>query len=211
MQRGDPEEKLDAVGAQAGVGPPAARDSDPEWRSTAAPGNDMSGGASLEADLSDHFENDRRQNDAVGRELHRFGPRSRNNDATLPRDPGAGQSPIALAVLWIVFIAADGAAQLLFKSAAGHLPDPSLTREWLVLAATTLRVWGALGCLLMVFLVWMAILRRLPLATAFPMTAATYVVVVAASQVVYGETIAPIQYLGVALIVVGVALMRPVR
>jgi drug/metabolite transporter (DMT)-like permease len=133
------------------------------------------------------------------------------NDVTLPRDSDRGQSPVTLAILWIAFVAADGAAQLLFKSAAAHLPEPSLTLQWVLLTATSLRAWAALGCLVMVFCVWMVILRRLPLATAFPMTASTYVVVVAASQVVYGERIAAVQYLGVALIVVGVALMRPAR
>jgi drug/metabolite transporter (DMT)-like permease len=114
-------------------------------------------------------------------------------------------------MLWVAFIVTDGAAQVLFKNAATHLPEPSLTPDWLWLTATSLRVWAALGCLIIVFGVWMAILRRLPLATAFPMTASTYAVVVAASWILYGETIAPVQYFGTALIVAGVALMRPAR
>jgi drug/metabolite transporter (DMT)-like permease len=123
----------------------------------------------------------------------------------------AQQPRIGIAVLWVAFIAADAAAQMLFKSAAAHLPDPSLGLSWLYATVTSPRIWAALACLGLTFGSWMLILRRGPLATAFPMTAATYIVVVVASRILYGETIAPVQYLGIGLIVVGVALMRPAR
>ena len=116
-----------------------------------------------------------------------------------------------IAMLWVIFIALDAAAQILFKNAAVNLPEPAPTLEWLYLTVTSIRVWAALGCLAGVFGVWMTILRRLPLATAFPLTASTYVVVVVAAHILYGETIAPVQYAGIALIVVGVALLRPGR
>ena len=130
---------------------------------------------------------------------------------TFDEHRGTRVSGIALAILWLIFVAMDGAAQILFKNAAMHLPEPAPTLEWLVLVATSFRVWAALGCLAVVFGVWMMLLRRLPLATAYPITASTYVVVVGASQVLYGETIGPVQYLGIALIVAGVALLRPAR
>lgn len=114
-------------------------------------------------------------------------------------------------MLWVIFVAMDGAAQILFKNAAVNLPEPAPTLQWLYLTVTSIRVWAALACLAGVFGVWMTILRRLPLATAFPLTASTYVVVVVAADLLYGETIAPVQYAGIALIVVGVALMRPGR
>ena len=118
---------------------------------------------------------------------------------------------MAIAVLWMVFVAADAAAQILFKNAAAHLPDPALSLDWLYATATSPRIWAALACLALTFGSWMMILRRAPVATAFPMTAATYIAVVVASQILYGEAIAPVQYLGIALIVAGVALMRPAR
>ncbi len=114
-------------------------------------------------------------------------------------------------VVWLLFIGMDAGAQFLFKSAAVHLPEPTATAGWLYAAATSSRVWTALLCLTLVFALWMTILRRLPLATAFPMTALTYVVVVLGSQILFDETVAPLQYLGVALIVVGVAILPPTR
>ena len=125
--------------------------------------------------------------------------------------PPADRPGIAIAVLWVFFVAADGTAQILFKNAAAHLPDPSLSFDWLYATAMSPRLWAGLACLGLTFASWMMILRRGPLATTFPMTAATYIVVVVASQILYRETIAPVQYLGIALIVVGVALMRPAR
>ena len=116
---------------------------------------------------------------------------------------------LAALVLWLLFIGLDGTAQLLFKNAAVHLPEPSFSPEWLYAAATSGRVWAGLTCLALVFVVWMTILRRLPLATAFPTTALTFVVVVAGSQLLFGEAVAPLQYLGIALIVAGVAMLRP--
>ncbi|HET9763742.1 MAG TPA: EamA family transporter [Casimicrobiaceae bacterium] len=120
----------------------------------------------------------------------------------------ANRAP-GIATLWVIFVAMDGAAQILFKYAAINLPEPAPTLAWLYLTVTSPRVWAALGCLAAVYGVWMMILRRMPLATAFPITASTYVVVVVAAHILYGETIAPIQYAGIALIVVGVALLRP--
>jgi drug/metabolite transporter (DMT)-like permease len=105
----------------------------------------------------------------------------------------------------------DAAAQLLFKNAAVHLPEPSATLGWVYLVATSGLVWVALACLGAVFIIWMMILRRSALGTAFPMTALTYVVVVAMSRLLFDETVAPLQYTGIAVIMVGVTLLRPVR
>ena len=118
-------------------------------------------------------------------------------------------SRFAVAILWVLFIGVDGAAQLLFKNAAVHLPEPSASAAWVYAAATSVRVWMALACLGVAFVLWMMILRRFPLATAFPMTASTYVVVVTASQILFGERITLVQCLGIALIVVGIAMLRP--
>ena len=125
--------------------------------------------------------------------------------------PDTRHSRIFIAILWVLFIGMDGAAQLLFKDAAVHLPEPSPTLSWLYLTATSDRVWIALACLGCVLILWMMILRRFPLSTAFPITASTYVIVLGASRVLLGETIAPLQYLGMGLIVIGIAALRPAR
>jgi drug/metabolite transporter (DMT)-like permease len=114
-----------------------------------------------------------------------------------------------LIVLWAGLVLSDSAAQLLFKSAATRLPAPEVTLEWLAMVAQSLRVWAAVGCLLLTFGIWMLILRRATLSASFPVTALTFVGVISGSWLFFGEVIAPLQYLGIALIVAGVALLGP--
>jgi drug/metabolite transporter (DMT)-like permease len=122
---------------------------------------------------------------------HRDGPNSR----------------LHMGALWAALIALDTSAQLLFKSAAVRLAPPELAFQWLHMVAQSLRFWAAVLCLVMTFLTWMLILRRSRLGLSFPATAFTYIGVIGGSLVVFGESISSIQYAGIALIVVGVALL----
>jgi multidrug transporter EmrE-like cation transporter len=114
-------------------------------------------------------------------------------------------------LLWIGLLLTDTAAQLLFKSAAVRLEEPTLTFAWVAMVAQTPGVWAAIACLLLTFGFWMLILRRAALSAAFPITALTLVGVVAGSWLFFREAVAPVQYAGIALIVAGVALLRPDR
>jgi drug/metabolite transporter (DMT)-like permease len=109
--------------------------------------------------------------------------------------------------LWAVFVACDTSAQLLFKSAAVKLPSPELSLQWLGMVAQSARFWAAAFCLAMAFLAWMLILRRSRLGLSFAATALTFVGVIGGSQIVFGEFISWIQYAGIALILIGVALL----
>ena len=66
-----------------------------------------------------------------------------------------------------------------------------------------------MACLILTFGLWMIVLRRAKLSEAFPVTALTLIGIVAGSLWLFGETITPIQYAGIALIVVGVAALKP--
>lgn len=116
-------------------------------------------------------------------------------------------SRLRTVALWAVLIALDTSAQLLFKSAAVRLAPPELSLQWALMVAQSLRFWAAAVCLAMAFLVWMLILRRSRLGLSFAATALTYVGVIGGSVLVFGESIRSIQYAGIALIVVGVALL----
>ena len=114
-----------------------------------------------------------------------------------------------MAFLWATLIGSDTAAQLLFKMAAVRLPRPSLSTAWIALVAQSWLVWSAVTCLLVTFGLWMLVLQNSRLSTAFPVTALTFIGIAIASSRLLGETIAPIQYVGIALIVAGVAMLRP--
>jgi len=109
--------------------------------------------------------------------------------------------------LWVALIALDTSAQLLFKSAAARLTPSEPSFQWVQMVAQSPHFWAAVVCLLMTFLVWMLILRRSRLGLSFAATALTFVGVIGGSQLVFGESITAIQYAGIVLIVVGVALL----
>jgi len=125
--------------------------------------------------------------------------------------PSHSRTAFSLALLWFGLVVSDSAAQLLFKSAAVRLPKPAATFAWMAMVAQSWRVWLAIGCLLLTFGFWMLVLRRRRLSTAFPVTALTFIGVVAGSSLLFGETITPLQYGGIALIIVGVAALRPLE
>jgi multidrug transporter EmrE-like cation transporter len=77
------------------------------------------------------------------------------------------------------------------------------------MVAQSWRAWSAVACLLLTFGFWMLVLRRAKLSQAFPVTALTFIGVLGGSSWFFGETIAPIQYAGIALIVAGVAVLKP--
>ena len=118
-------------------------------------------------------------------------------------------SRLESALLWAGLIVADSAAQLLFKSAAQRLPEPDATLPWLLMVAQSPWFWAAVACLVVTFGLWMLVLRRAKLSLVFPITALTFVGVIGGSMFLFNEAISPLQYAGIALIVVGVALLRP--
>ena len=116
-------------------------------------------------------------------------------------------SRLDMVALWAALIGLDTSAQLLFKSAAARLASPELSFQWLHMVAQSPRFWAAALCLVTTFPIWMLILRRSRLGLSFAATALTYVGVIGGSLLVFGESISSIQYAGIALIVVGVALL----
>ncbi len=118
-------------------------------------------------------------------------------------------SRLARFAQWSGLVVADIAAQLLFKQAAVSLPPPEASAAWVAIVAQTPLVWAAVACLFVAFGFWMGILRRASLATAFPVTALAFAGVIAGSWLLFGETVTIAQGAGIALIVAGVALLKP--
>jgi multidrug transporter EmrE-like cation transporter len=121
---------------------------------------------------------------------------------------GVTRPRLNIILLWVALIGFDTAAQLLFKLAAQSLDRPEVSWQWLHTIARSGTFWLAALCLTLTFPIWMLILRRSQLNLAFPATALTFVGVIGGSQLVFGESINPVQYAGIVLIVIGVALLR---
>jgi multidrug transporter EmrE-like cation transporter len=116
-------------------------------------------------------------------------------------------SRLQLGALWAAMILLDTAAQLLFKSAAGALAPPAFSLQWVHMVAQSIRFWEAALCLVLTFPIWMLILRQSRLGPSFAATAFTNVGVIGGSLIVFGESISSVHYAGIALIIIGVALL----
>jgi len=125
---------------------------------------------------------------------------------TQPEDAVSGRRNAAL--LWTAFIALDTIAQLLFKVAAQGLGPPHPSWQWLVIVSQSISLWAGALALVLSFPIWMLILRGSQLNLAFPATALTYIGVIGGSRLLFGESIEPMQFVGIVLIVVGVSLLR---
>ncbi len=105
-------------------------------------------------------------------------------------------------------ITLDSGAQLIFKAAALQLGEAEASWRWVGMVAHSALFWAAVLCLSLSFPIWMLILRRTRLHLAFPATALTYVGVIAGSHWLFGEVIRVAQFIGIVLIVLGIAMMR---
>lgn len=106
--------------------------------------------------------------------------------------------------VWSAFIALDTLTQLAFKWGADQLSDLDFGLPMIARALTLPGVWLAALGYAGTFVVWMAILRMMPLSRAFPMTGLAYVTVPLLAWVVLGERIDLARACGIALIVAGV-------
>lgn len=106
--------------------------------------------------------------------------------------------------IWLAFIALDTGTQLAFKWGADGLSDLDFGPAMLARAATLPGVWLAVLGYLGTFVVWMTILRDMPLSRAFPMTGLAYVTVPLLAWLTFGEQIDLMRAAGIGLIVAGV-------
>jgi len=74
-------------------------------------------------------------------------------------------------------------------------------------ALMTPAFWLAILCYIATFIVWMAVLTRMDLSRAFPLTALTYVTVPALALMFFGEQLPAIRVLGIAVIIAGVIMI----
>lgn len=105
-----------------------------------------------------------------------------------------------LIVLSVSVVAGMAAGQVLFKLAAA--------RGTVVEILTSASFWAAACLYGVVTVLWVLLLREMDLSRAYPLMAATYVLVPLAASVVFGETFGLLYGLGVIFIVIGIVLTR---
>lgn len=102
-------------------------------------------------------------------------------------------------------------SQLLIKDAvvriAARTPVPG-GLDWLLAVVTSPKVWFAVAIQGIGFLVWIVVVSRVKLGPAFATSGAFfYVLLAAASWYLYGERLAPMQWVGIAFVSAGVLMI----
>jgi multidrug transporter EmrE-like cation transporter len=98
--------------------------------------------------------------------------------------------------------------QIAAKASAAHLAQMQFDAAWLLAAARLPSVQILLVCEVASFVAWMTVLAEMPLSAAFPLSAVSYVLIIAASAVVFHEPVGLLQVVGSLAILAGVWLIR---
>ena len=114
-------------------------------------------------------------------------------------------------VLLVAFsIVLDVIGQLCFKLGLDRLPELEggfrLNAFWGQVFNAPL-LWAGIAAYVIEFFVWMLILRRSSLSLAFPLSSLVFVVVLLGSWLGLGEHISLLHWVGVAVIIGGIALL----
>jgi drug/metabolite transporter (DMT)-like permease len=97
--------------------------------------------------------------------------------------------------------------QIAAKASAAHLANARFDLAWLASAARLPTVQLLLVLEVASFAAWMTVLAEMPLSAAFPLSAVSYVLIIAASAAVFHEPIGALQIIGSLAIMTGVWLI----
>jgi multidrug transporter EmrE-like cation transporter len=120
----------------------------------------------------------------------------------------AGRSRVlAACALWVLLPLLSVGYQIAAKEAAHGLAGIPFGWHWIRAAISTPWVQGLIVCEIVSFCAWMMVLAEVKLSTAFSMTALNYVLVIAASWIVFHEVGNALQIMGGSAIIAGVWLI----
>ena len=114
---------------------------------------------------------------------------------------------MATIVLWALLIALESSGQIATKVGGDQLGQMDFSLQWLQAVLLNPGVWMAIACYIGAFFVWMLILRRSSLSLAFPLSSLVFVGVLLGSWLGLDEHISTLHWAGVAVIIVGIALL----
>ena len=101
--------------------------------------------------------------------------------------------------------------ELLLKAGASATADPA--KSWSgfgITALTSPLTWLAIGVIVVDLIIWLYILRYIPLSIAFPLSRVVDVLVPISCWLILKEAISPLRWGGIALVIVGLVIVaRP--
>lgn len=107
----------------------------------------------------------------------------------------------------LVSIALGGIGQFLLKVGADRLRDIAPLSEVVGRMFLTPAIVAGMGCFVTSFVLWVLVLRSLPLSAAYPLVSLSYVLVTALSVFLLHEPLSALKIGGLVLIVGGVVLI----
>jgi drug/metabolite transporter (DMT)-like permease len=104
------------------------------------------------------------------------------------------------------------ASELLLKRGATDVAEPESALSWTgVNGLASPLVWWAILLIIASFISWLYVLRHIPLTIAYPLSRVVDVLVPLGCWIFLHESISPLRWCGIALVVIGLALVaKPV-
>jgi drug/metabolite transporter (DMT)-like permease len=106
-----------------------------------------------------------------------------------------------------VLVLADTWTQMSFKLATHRTGEFLLNRTWLLAAAASPWIYGAVAGYLAAFITWMTLLKHAPIGPAFAASHLEVVTVLIVSVALFGEHLSPFKLAGATCIVLGIILL----
>lgn len=114
---------------------------------------------------------------------------------------------IAWRLLWLVLPLLGAGYQTAAKSVATGQPGAGSALAWLAAMALQPWTWVMLALEIASFFIWLQVLAQIKLSEAFPLSAVSYVLVIAAGWGLFHEPISGVQVAGGLAILAGVWLI----
>jgi multidrug transporter EmrE-like cation transporter len=124
--------------------------------------------------------------------------------AMTPDQPARRRRPIGA---WCVFLAFAALSQIAFKFAARQTGEFSFSATWFALAVGSGWLWVSVASHVGEFLLWMTILSKSRLSSAFATSAILFVIVMLSSWLLFAEPLGWNKLLGSAVILGGILLV----
>jgi predicted N-acyltransferase len=124
--------------------------------------------------------------------------------ALLP--PATRVKPSQIAA-WCGFLACAAMSQIAFKYAGEHTGEFTFSLQWFTLALGSAWLWVSVASHIGEFILWMTILSKSALSSAFATTAVLFIVIMLASRVLFAEPLGWSKLFGSAVILIGILML----
>jgi drug/metabolite transporter (DMT)-like permease len=125
--------------------------------------------------------------------------------------PRSKEKLVTLVGMILVSVTLAALAQLTLKAGINQVTDGSgtvtVSATSIKAIVTNLLVWGGLALFGVSAIVWIFVLSRTSLSFAYPFVALTYLIIVVVDRFVLHESVPPVRWAGVGLIMAGIVLV----